>query len=171
MKTIFRYCFFALGVIAMAFCSPEDGKTGPAGPQGEQGIPGEDGNANVIYSDWFALGTYTDKHTGYINSTTVAIVYEFDVPELTQEIFDKGFVSVYFSGSGILRELPTNPLGKVFIEHFIEPGKLIIWIYEEDNSSPPDHIFEEDAEILRYIIVPGGTPAQAIDLQKVMGLM
>jgi hypothetical protein len=45
-----KYVLFALLVAFSFSCSPEDGEDGAPG---EQGPAGTDGNANVIYSDWF----------------------------------------------------------------------------------------------------------------------
>ena len=45
-----KYVLLALLVTFSFSCSPEDGEDGAPG---EQGPAGTDGNANVIYSDWF----------------------------------------------------------------------------------------------------------------------
>lgn len=68
-------------------CSTEDGMDGEQGPQGEQGPAGEngvDGNANVtsVVLEGFNL---------------VTGVNPINVPELTADIFNNGFVEVYAS--------------------------------------------------------------------------
>src|SRR5690606_6562177 len=83
MKTFFRYCLIALVAIAMTACSPEDGKMGPAGPQGEQGLPGEDGNANVIASDWM------DIVWNFQNEATFKAMH-IDAAQITEEFIENG---------------------------------------------------------------------------------
>ena len=80
MKTmkIFAYTFLAI-FLTLASCSGEDGIDGA---QGEQGVPGEDGNANVTS----VLFDSIDITIGENN---------FDIPEITQDIYENGLVMIY----------------------------------------------------------------------------
>ncbi len=83
-----QYIFLILIVLFSFSCSDgEDGAIGPAGPQGEQGVNGQDGNANVV-------SVLLEDQT-ISNGDTV-----FEIPELTQEIFDSGFVFAYVTVTG-----------------------------------------------------------------------
>ena len=51
-----KLLLMVLGAVLMLSCSTENGEDGAIGPQGiagVDGINGEDGNANVIISEWF----------------------------------------------------------------------------------------------------------------------
>lgn len=177
MKSIVYYCFIALTAIALSACSAEDGKDGidgidgQQGPQGEQGIPGEDGNANIIYSDWFALNTYSNKYTETIfDGTTEAIIYTFEASEITQEILDKGSLNVYFEISdGYVLPLPIADYAGVGMSLYsLSLNEFRIIIYDKGNTNPGDAIIVENIKAFRYVIIPGGTPAQAIDMEKII---
>jgi len=78
----FKLMVMALGAILILSCSGEDGMDGAIGPQGVDGIDGQDGNANVVS----VLVSGVDIAAG---SNTI------DLPELTQDIFDNGFIIGY----------------------------------------------------------------------------
>ncbi|WP_271770162.1 collagen-like triple helix repeat-containing protein [Aquimarina algiphila] len=115
-----QYIFLILIVLFTFSCSDgEDGAIGPAGPQGEQGVNGQngqDGNANVVS---ILLEDQTIS-----NGDTV-----FDIPELTQEIFDSGFVFAYVTvtGNDYWETLPLS-LGQDIILEIdqIEVGKVTL---------------------------------------------
>ena len=70
--------------ILLVSCSAEDGAVGP------QGEPGQDGNANVIASDW--IPEEFDDFS--INVTSFSVTDQ----AFTQEILDSGTVLVYGRG-------------------------------------------------------------------------
>jgi len=76
-----KYVVLALSILFTFSCSPEDGEMGPEGPAGQ------DGNANVT----------TVILRG--QSLSPQSIIDFDVPQLTQDIFDKGLVYVYVDDS------------------------------------------------------------------------
>ena len=83
MKKIFAL-LFAVGILASC--------TGPQGPQGPEGPVGPAGSVNVKIIDLSASGSqwqYTnDNNNNYYMAS-------FDMPEITQEIYDNGVVQVY----------------------------------------------------------------------------
>lgn len=82
-----KYVVLAL-LVALSFsCSPEDGEDGMDGAIGPAGPAGQDGNANVT-SVLFENQTIN-------NGDTV-----FNIPELTQDIFDHGIVYAYVTVTG-----------------------------------------------------------------------
>jgi len=89
-------------VMAVSGCSTA---VGPAGP------PGEDGNANVVAgvveitnADWFEGSYVYDNEQGGSTSRS-ARVFQLNVPEITQEIFDLGMVHVFM----LVPEIFTGP--------------------------------------------------------------
>lgn len=111
-KTL-MYLFIATAV-AFTSCSPEDGADGMDGAPGEQGIAGqdgadgqdgEDGNANVIS---ILLTNQTISNGDNI----------FDIPELTQDIVDNGFVYGYITvnGNDFWEDMPLSIGGDIIIE-------------------------------------------------------
>lgn len=100
MKTVLskmKYIALALVVVLAFSCSAEDGAPGeqgvqgaqgaqgPQGEKGDKGDPGEDGNGT-------AGGVVSVLLE---NQTLVLEGNEFNVPQLTQDIFDNGLVYVY----------------------------------------------------------------------------
>ncbi|MDY8138755.1 hypothetical protein [Aquimarina sp. 2201CG5-10] len=77
------YCIMAFAFV-LTSCEGEDGA---AGPQGPAGTDGQDGNANVV-SVLFENQTIN-------NGDNV-----FDIPQLTQEIYDTGIVYAYVTVTG-----------------------------------------------------------------------
>ncbi|WP_062053490.1 collagen-like protein [Aquimarina longa] len=118
-----KYFFFAfIMIIAFACSDGEDGAIGPQGPQGEQGTSGQDGtngqdgNANVV-SVLFEDQTIS-------NGDNV-----FDIPQLTQEIFDTGFVYAYVTvtGNDYWETLPLSISQDIILEiDKIEVGKATL---------------------------------------------
>ncbi len=153
--------------VFLGSCSAEDGETGPAGPQGpqgeqgpqgadgaqgEQGEQGETGTANVIYSDWIDSEFDT-------NITDPAAGINLDAPDLTQEIINQGTVLVY--GRNVA--LPTSeifPLPQIISNdnhgfRVSDPGSIRLTIVSLDGGAVGSRIIED----YRYIIIPGGQPA------------
>ena len=96
MKTsrLFMYLFMVFAITLTA-CSDDGedgmdgapGAQGPAGIDGEDGEDGEDGNANVtsVTFNGYSIATGTNQ---------------FDIPEITQDIYDHGIVLGYVTVSG-----------------------------------------------------------------------
>lgn len=121
MKTIakiFKYSTMAL-ILILISCSGDDGADGaigPQGPAGADGSPGQDGNANVV-SVLFENQTIS-------NGDNV-----FDIPALTQEIFDTGIVYAYVTvtGNEYWETLPLSLGQQIILEiDKIEVGKATL---------------------------------------------
>ncbi len=85
IKLSFLKVVFLMGCLIMTACSPEDGAAGSQGLQGTagaDGLDGQDGNANV-------------SSILLQNAAIVVGNNDFDIPELTQDIFDNGLVYAY----------------------------------------------------------------------------
>ncbi|TSE06794.1 MULTISPECIES: hypothetical protein [Aquimarina] len=112
-----QYIFLILIVLFTFSCSDgEDGAIGPVGPQGEQGVNGQDGNANVV-------NVTIDDFDLEIGNNVI------DIPELTQEIFDTGFVYGYVTvpGNTFWETLPLSLATDVALEiDRIEVGQLTL---------------------------------------------
>lgn len=160
MKTI-KYLLFT-AVLLFSGCA-DDGDVGPKGDKGDQGDTGEQGEtgtANVIYSEWFALNTATNKFAKFVNVSSNKLVYEFDAPDITQEVVERGLVVAFFRLDGYTYTLPFLYIYNIHFElHAIAVSKLQISFYEEgfqanDNSTQ----IVEDEPLFRYIIIPGENP-------------
>ncbi|WP_103071285.1 collagen-like protein [Aquimarina sediminis] len=128
-KLKLQYFFLAVITLLTFSCSDgEDGAVGPAGPQGEQGTDGQDGTNGQ---------DGTDGENG--NANVVSVLFEdqtisngdnvFDIPELTQEIFDNGFVFGYVTvtGNDYWETLPISSGGDIILEiDKIEVGKATL---------------------------------------------
>ena len=106
MKTIisrFRYFFLSTLLIFALSCSSEDGEDGAIGPQGMQGPAGvdgedgEDGNANVV-------SVFVPDVAITVGRNTIMI------PELTEDIFNNGFVIGYVTIAGNTNVWETIPV-------------------------------------------------------------
>ena len=126
--------FFVLFIILSFSCSPEDGEDGEIGPQGPAGIYGIDGNANVI-------------SVLFENQTINTGDNEFMIPELTQDIFDDGFVFAYVTvtGNDYWETLPLS-LGQDII---LEIDKI------EVGQATIRATFTQSNLKLRFILVEG----------------
>lgn len=121
METIMK--FFKYGILVLILvlsaCSAEDGvdgQIGPQGPAGADGANGQDGNANVV-SVLFENQTIS-------NGDNV-----FDIPQLTQEIFDTGIVYAYVTvtGNNYWEVLPLSLGQQIILEiDKIEVGKATL---------------------------------------------
>ncbi len=126
MKTTLKFLTYLMMAFALVLtissCEGEDGVDGEIGPQGEQGIDGQDGedgqdgNANVtsVTFDQYSLTEGTN---------------EFEIPELTQEIFDHGFVYGYVtvSGNAFWETIPIVINKEVLLDiDRIEVGKITL---------------------------------------------
>lgn len=162
MKTFFRYCLIALVAIAMTACSPEDGKMGPAGPQGEQGLPGEDGNANVIASDWM------DIVWNFQNEATFKAMH-IDAAQITEEFIENGGTILMYlkqkdGNNYAVAPLPYAIGNDQFIFIYVNapsfiPVGIMVQVTSIDTSIPVNE-YDDGTYFFRYILIPGGTPAE-----------
>lgn len=166
-SNLFVLFMLVLG-LGLLGCEGPEGPTGPAGtqgPQGEQGPQGPEGSpgtANVIYSDWFAIGDVsTPADTTLISRNYTR--YHIQAPELTQEIIDNGAVLVYYKLLGQITPLPFTIAGlgsdedKLITYAPFEPGRLTILSQELDNTAWSINLDTQ----FRYVFIPGGIPAKA----------
>jgi hypothetical protein len=176
----FGYLAMAFLVVGLASCSKDGdtgpaGAVGPAGAAGQQGIPGVDGEAQGIPGPAGADGTNgTDGADGADGATgTANVIYspritikkndwnvtqggkfqtaQIDVPELTQDIFEKGVVLVYdysAADGGVYSPLPS--FRSVDYTFSIRVNKIAFIIL--DPTIP--YIAASDKE-LRYVLIPG----------------
>jgi hypothetical protein len=133
----------ALLLVFLMSCS-KDGETGPQGP------PGIDGNANVLYSEWFESGTWAGSAGNYnFNKAATAI---------TQSVLDQGVVLAYCKltadGSNV-RPLPATTSSTTFWNFILTVGNIN---FTSTLGSAPSIDNE-----FRYIIIPATT---ALRLQK-----
>ncbi|SHJ95066.1 collagen-like protein [Pseudozobellia thermophila] len=177
MKTTLRFLFcmfMSIGLLTTS-CS-KDGDVGPIGPQGEQGIQGEegpqgpqgpageDGNANVIASEWFSLSFEKTLVNGipHFNGNRAA-------PEITSDIVEEGTVIVYGKLNGYVESIwPTDKVAQfpITVMHYvlgdtqiavykayISEGNIQINITENndihDGVSPYDRF--------RYVVIPSSS--------------
>jgi len=106
MKTM-RFLSFGLMILALTLtsCSPEDGADGSTGLQGLQGAAGADGVDGVDGADGADGADGVDGNANVssrlFEAFPVAIGDNvFDVPEITQDILDNGFVHAYINVTG-----------------------------------------------------------------------
>ncbi|MEE9364965.1 MAG: hypothetical protein V3U92_20375 [Cellulophaga sp.] len=120
MNTIKKFFRFGsmIFILVIASCAKDGdvGITGAQGIAGTDGTNGKDGNANVI-SVLFEDQTIA-------NGVTV-----FDMSQLTQEIFDTGFVYAYVTvtGNNYWEPLPLSQAKEIILEiDRIEVGKVTL---------------------------------------------
>ncbi len=120
METIMKFSKYGILVLILflSACAEDgvDGQIGPQGPAGADGANGQDGNANVV-SVLFENQTIS-------NGDNV-----FDIPELTQEIFDTGIVYAYVTvtGNNYWEVLPLSIGQQIILEiDKIEVGKATL---------------------------------------------
>lgn len=118
------------------------GASGAQGPKGATGPQGPKGTANVIYSDWIYV-TYSVSATQSYAS--------FLVPELTQEIFDKGELVIYYRyASSYLFKLNFSD-SNGYVLYRATVGSVSI--YASGFWGGSDAYF-------RYLVIPGGVHAR-----------
>ncbi|VAW13107.1 Phage tail fiber protein [hydrothermal vent metagenome] len=167
----FGYLAMAFLVVGLASCS-KDGDTGPAGaigpagPTGQQGIPGVDGEAQGVPGPAGADGAdgatgtanviYSPRITIKKSDWRVTLGGEFqtaqiDVPELTQDIFEKGVVLVYsYSAADGGAYSPLPSYRGINYTFSIRVNKIAFIRYD---PTPP-YSAAVDRE-LRYVLIPG----------------
>ena len=145
----------------------EQGPQGPQGPQGdegeqgEQGQQGEAGTANVIYSDW--IDSPFDDPTLPSNNPDLADSKVFTL--LTSSDLDpnRDVVMVYGRVSGVLADVHILPYSDIegSAEYSFNLNILINAIRVRVMAQTTDGSFSflDKFSDYRYVIIPGGTPA------------
>jgi hypothetical protein len=154
------FLLIATGLITMGFSACKKGDTGPTG------TPGEDGTANVIYSDWLSFQVPSRDST---IDGTFQKVNHLTVPKLTDEILNKGAVQVYFRYGSTVTPLPytSNAGSKTNTIHFIpKAGTLVIARYTHDNTAS---VGLPTTLQFRYILIPGGVQTSGSAAKLDMG--
>lgn len=151
------YLFIGLSV-TLTSCSGEDGEDGIDGIDGingEQGTAGEDGNANVIASDWFNIN-WTDAQP-LISSMQI------EVPELDMEAFTAsgGVVLVYLKITDDYTTTHLLPfeLGNAKFEYGVLNvpdgfDGILVLFNDPDADGLYLEILNNPAFMLRYVLVP-----------------
>ncbi|MFD2563634.1 hypothetical protein [Aquimarina rubra] len=145
MKTTMKFLTYVMMAFALVFTTAScDGEDGANGLDGAIGPAGQDGNANVV-------SVLLENQT-LNNGDTI-----FDVPQLTQEIYDTGIVYAYVTvtGNDYWEVLPLS-LGQDIILEIdkIEVGRITLRA-----------TFTQSNLRLRFVLVEG-TDASAIDFSN-----
>ena len=145
-KTKFALLAF---LVALSFsCSPEDGNDGAPGPAGE------DGNANVVSSDWFSI------QFDYTNGANDYGYMSINIPNYQEFIDNGGMAMVYLKqvlgNDYIIHPLPYEDVFNFALANVPSEGvenSLIIFA----NQSNVIDLETEPNLTFRYILVPGNT--------------
>jgi hypothetical protein len=142
-------------VVLFIIAGCKKGDTGPQGPEG---------NANVIYSNWFTPATYK-KDTVF---GIWGFSYTMAVPAITQPILDSGAVLVFAKMHGYNPAVwPNGQVGQLPItinyiqgglqvdtwQGYATPGNLKVRFTNDHNI----YTAIANTHQFRYIIIPGGT--------------
>src|SRR5688572_30576523 len=128
------------------------GPQGPTGPAGPQGVPG---TANVIYSNWFDVGS-NQRDTILF---TVRYKYtSYPVASITAPVLANGTVLTYMKLSGLpneVRLLPTPvPDVQLWFESVYTTGTLFLrWYNIATPGTAPIPISSSNQ--IRWIVIPG----------------
>ena len=146
----------ATGPAGPAGATGPAGPAGPAGATGPAGPPGPAGSANVIYSNWFNIGS--DQRDTTLFSIDYKYTY-YPVTSFTQAVIDNGVILTYFKFLGFpteVRLLPTVvPDVGVYLESVATVGTLYFrWYNIASPTNPPFAIGPTNQ--LRWIVIPGG---------------
>lgn len=156
MKAIklLTYAIFVLFLgFAVATCSGDDGATGPAGADGQ------DGNANVIYSEWITP-TWS---AGVVEGVILAQESEITATAITQEVVDSGLVFVYMKADDKVWQIPFSiPLGNSTLDidfyFFVNAIHLYFYYAQLPTELPP---VPSSTLKFRYLIIPGNMPGKS----------
>lgn len=160
-KSIKFLCAFLIISVGLISCG-EDGAPGPKGPQGEQGIAGEKGDKgdqgdsgepgtpNVIFSEWIA--------TRFATTATDFTIFGINDSVFTQEAANSAVILVYarWSGSLIVVPLPITINNRSYY-YSLDPSLNLLSLI--GLSVDFSNEFFGDFSAVRYVIIPGGIPA------------
>ncbi|MDZ7898626.1 MAG: collagen-like protein [Arcicella sp.] len=124
------------------------GAAGAKGDKGDKGDTGATGTANVIYSAWIPFST---------SSSTTAPQYTFSVPQITQDIIEKGVVLCFVRTGSTGTTVETFPLPYIFPNgstgsNFEIYSSYIVGTIKVRST------FSLSTVGFRYVIIPGGVP-------------
>lgn len=162
MKTTLKFMILSLMAIAFLTTSScakdgEDGAIGPQGIQGEQGtsgasgsegLAGENGNANVIATNWVSLN-FTASWDGNGEAS-----FEILDENITQEVIDSyallGYVK-FSSSDTSASSIPFVSLGQQYeINHAMLVGKYKVHALVNDMVARPEPPTNHE---VRYILI------------------
>ncbi|HEY6063758.1 MAG TPA: hypothetical protein VIV35_09125 [Chitinophagaceae bacterium] len=139
------------------------GPVGPAGPTGATGPQGPPGTANVIYSSWAAVSTFTLIDTTLPDFSTVKRFIR-TAPSLTQAIVDNGVVLSYcrvpvggisLNGPNLMPYTFPGGSGTIYLMSQIPVASKIIYYTSIMNASPASGWSPNPALEVRYVLIPG----------------
>ena len=171
-----KFSLIGLILLSVIFtsCEGPEGPQGPAGPKGDtgaQGATGATGSTNIIYSDWLALPT---KYTG---RDVYSKYYDLPAAPITKEVIDKAAILVYCkqTPTSIAQVVPatyiwysttndiTKVVGSIVSKIFFREGTLRyveLWTSSATIASNWYNRENAEYELIRYVIIPGGTKAR-----------
>jgi hypothetical protein len=134
-------------------------ESGWGDPINLQGPAGEDGTANVMYSDWLNI-----EWNGF--DGTLTKIMTIDEPLLTEDYFDNGgtilmYIRMPITGGHIVYPIPMNNGNDHLFYGFVNVPETAVELQfgvesmdgtTAVDSYPDDHI--------RYILIPDGVPAK-----------
>ena len=143
------------------------GPTGPAGGTGATGPQGPAGTANVIYSAWINVASWTTPGLNGSNSST-----DLAAPGVTTSIINTGVVLAYaqlVGDAGVTRPLPTSinfgPPNNIGIFGYLIPaaGTIRLTLNFSGTTLTP-----AGGNMFRYVIIPGGVAGgRGINSEKI----
>lgn len=150
MKITKLIAVFNIAILTFEACSGDDGIDGI---DGSQGPAGQNGNANVIVSEWKSA---TGPKDTIIDNTQIKVA-TIAAPELTENIIENSAIMVYLDYNAGLFILPhtSRPSGRMTtISFFPQKGKI-----------RPTRIVYDGGTTLsigsnlkfKYVIIPQGT--------------
>lgn len=147
MKTTMKFFTYGLLIFTLAFTScSKDGDTGAIGPAGIAGTDGTDGTNGTDGTDGNANVTSVLFEDQTISTGNTV----FDVPQLTQAIFDTGIVYAYItvsdndywevlplsSGQQIILEIDRIEVNKITLKStFTQSNLRLRFVFVEGNLS------------------------------------
>lgn len=169
MKTVLskmKYIVLSLVVVLAFSCSAEDGAPGEQGPQGVQGPQGEKGDK----------GDPGDSGSGGVisvvleNQTLSPGLNEFNIPELTQDIFDNGLVYAYITADPtIWFELPFTEEQNIGTDEDPVLASVVIIkvVAIEVGRVTISSVLEEGTISVRFVLVPASVAeASSFDINS-----
>lgn len=171
------YAIMGLSVL-LTSCSPEDGKDGIDGKDGAQGPAGQDGNANVLASEWQNIEWNLNSQQNF----GVMLIEVKDI-DLQEFITTGGVIMVYFKlildeSDTVVYSLPAT-LGNLYVDFALydstDTSGITITMSSSDNIVPS--YANNPNYNVRYVLVPANvSEASGLNLNnykeasKILGL-